>query len=69
MHQTSPLELDYPPLMLRQLDALRVYAAEHGSRWKQHLRTEWIAATGNPLLSHLRQTHGSMWLEKFQLPH
>jgi hypothetical protein len=36
-----PLELDYPPLILRQLDALCAYAAEHGTRWKQDLKLEW----------------------------
>ena len=69
MHTAFPLELDYPPLMLRQLDALRAYAAQHGNRWKQDLRLEWGSAAADPLLNHLRQTHGSVWLEKFQLPH
>jgi hypothetical protein len=29
--------------------ALRVYAAEHGDRWKDELRFEWIRETGEPL--------------------
>jgi hypothetical protein len=69
MRPAFPLELDYPPLMLRQLDALRAFAAEHGNRWKQDLKLEWASATADPLLHHLRQTHGSSWLETFQLPH
>ena len=69
MQPSFQLELDYPPLMLRQLDALRAYAAEHGIRWKKDLTIEWIAATADPLLNHLRQTHGYVWLEKFHLPH
>lgn len=68
MRTAFPLELECPPLMLRQLDVLRTYAAEHGDRWKQNLRIDWIAATAEPLLNHLRQTHGSVWLEMFQLP-
>ena len=69
MRTAFPLELDYPPLMLRQLDALRAYAAQHGNRWKQDLRLEWSSAAADPLLNHLRQTHGSIGLETFQLPH
>ena len=69
MHTAFPLELDYPPLMRRQLDALRAYAAQHGNRWKQGLKLEWGSAAAAPLLNHLRQTHRLVWLEKFQLPH
>lgn len=69
MSKAFPLELDYPPLMVCQVVALRGYAAQHGDRWKQDLRSEWTAATGHPLLNHLRQTHGSVWLEKFDLPY
>jgi len=69
MSKAFPLELDYPPPMLSQVVALRGYAAEHGDRWKQGLRSEWTAATADPLLNRLRQTHGSVWLDKFALPH
>jgi hypothetical protein len=69
MRGIFPLELDYPPLMLCQIDALRAYAAEHGDCWKKDLRIEWTVATTDPLLKRLRQTHGVVWLKKFQLPH
>jgi hypothetical protein len=69
MRPSFSLELDYPPLILRQLDALCAYAAEQGTRWKQDLKLEWASATAGPLLHHLRQTHGSFWLDRFQLPH
>jgi hypothetical protein len=61
--------MDYPPLMARQLDALRAYAAQHGTSWKDDLRAAWVSDTLNPLLSRLRATHGSRWLADFQLPH
>jgi hypothetical protein len=42
-HPARPLEADYPPLMLCQVDALRFYAAAHGDRWKDDLRLDWLA--------------------------
>jgi hypothetical protein len=69
MGRTFPLEMDYPPLMLCQIDALRAYAAEHGQCWKDDLRAAWVSNTLNPMLSRLRATHGSRWLSHFQLQH
>jgi hypothetical protein len=69
MCRTFPLEMDYPPLMLCQLDALRAYAAEHGDHWKDDLRAEWVGDTLTPLLSRLCATHGSRWLSDFRFPH
>ena len=65
---TKIVEADYPPLLLQQLDALRAYAGTHGGSWKERLRTEWIVASAEPLLHHLRNTHGPYWLERFKLP-
>lgn len=69
MRRTFPLEMDYPPLMLCQLDALRTFAAEHGDHWKDDLRAAWVSDTINPSLSRLRATHGSRWLSEFQFQH
>jgi hypothetical protein len=67
MCNTRPLEVDYPPLMICQLDALRAYASAHGAHWKDDLRWDWADPVTDPKLSRLRQTHGSVWLRKFQL--
>ena len=56
------------PLMLAQLEALRTYARDHGRTWKTQLRVEWMNATAPPLLHHLRNTHGPVWLEGYVLP-
>jgi hypothetical protein len=69
MTRTVPLELDYPPLMLCQLDALRAYAAKHGVHWKDDLRAAWVTDTISPSLSRLRATHGSRWLSDFRFQH
>jgi hypothetical protein len=63
------MEMDYPPLMLWQRDALRVYAAEHGDHWKDDLRAASVSDTISPSLSRLRSTHGSRWLSDFQFQH
>lgn len=61
------VEADYPPLMRAQVSALRDYAQAHGKTWKEQLRTEWLNATAHPLLQHLRNTHGLMWLKQFEV--
>lgn len=61
-------ESDYPPLMREQLFALREYAKEHGPGWKDRLSKDWLNPTGHPLLFLLRNSHGPVWLAKFELP-
>ena len=65
---SSGIEGDYPPLMYDQIRVLREYAATHGAEWKRKLDKEWLAATAHPLLQHLRNTHGPIWLKHFDLP-
>ena len=65
---SSDIEGDYPPLMRDQIRALREYAATHGAAWKRKLDKEWLAATAHPMLQHLRNTHGPIWLKHFDLP-
>ncbi len=57
----------YPPLMRDQAAALRAYARKHGRFWKRKLWFEWMNATAEPLLHHLRNTHGPTWLHRFVL--
>jgi len=64
---TRVREVDYPPLMLVQLDALRRYAQQHGRCWKTRLRDEWMCASAEPLLHALRNSHGPGWLVGFEL--
>ncbi|MGI4796805.1 MAG: hypothetical protein ACRYG8_22685 [Janthinobacterium lividum] len=61
------IEVDYPPLMLDQAVALRAYAQGHGRSWKIRLCVEWMNATADPLLHHLRNSHGPMWLDRLVL--
>ena len=61
------VEADYPPLMCRQRDALDEYAKAHGPNWKDCLRAEWADATAEPSLHHLRTTHGTYWLRRFEV--
>jgi hypothetical protein len=62
------VEADHPPLMHAQVSALRDYAQAHGEMWKEQLRTEWLNATAPPLLQHLRNTHGLLWLKQVEVP-
>ena len=57
----------YPPLMLSQAVALRAYARRHGRPWKTKLWIEWTDATADPLLHHLRNSHGRIWLDRLVL--
>ena len=56
------------PLMLCQIEALRLFANTHGRRWKSRLRIEWSDAAADPLLHRLRNTHGLAWLKRYRLP-
>lgn len=60
-------ESDRLPVLLAQATALRRYAEAHGRCWKEHLLAEWMNATAEPLLHHLRNTHGPGWLLRCQL--
>ena len=60
-------EGDDLPLLMAQATALHRYAEAHGRCWKQRLLTEWINATAEPLLHHLRNTHGPGWLLRYRL--
>ena len=64
---TRAVEADYPPLMLDQTAALRVYACGHGRSWKTKLWVQWMDATADPLLHRLRSTHGPVWLDSLVL--
>ena len=59
-------EGDYPPVLLAQALALHSYAEAHGGCWKERLLAEWINATAEPLLHHLRNTHGPSWLLRYK---
>ncbi len=54
--------------MREQVRALHDYAETHGARWREELQGDWLAATADPLLQHLRSTHGVIWLKQFVLP-
>ena len=60
-------EGDDLPVLLAQARALHSYAEAHGSCWKQRLLAEWMNATAEPLLHHLRNTHGPGWLLRYRL--
>lgn len=51
-----------------ELAAVQAYAADTGPRWKIRLRNDWEAACVEPVLQHLRNTHGPSWLSTFRLP-
>lgn len=55
-------------LSQEELTCLKVYAAVHGRRWKEALRTEWMSASAIQPLHKLRNTHGPSWLIGFKLP-
>jgi hypothetical protein len=59
-------ETGYPPLMREQICALQEYAQDHGPDWKERLRKEWATICMQPLLQHLRNTHGPFWLSHFE---
>ncbi len=59
-------EVDYPPLMHEQLAALLAYALDHGEDWKTQLRKEWLSPLLDPLLAHLQNSHGPVWLARFE---
>ena len=61
------IEAAYPPLMLEQAVALRAYAHRHGRSWKTKLWKDWMDATADPLLHQLRNSHGSVWLDRLVL--
>lgn len=58
----------FPPLTTEQESALRDFAKTHGRRWKAILSVCWMAATADPTLHHLRNTHGPTWLAGYRLP-
>jgi hypothetical protein len=61
-------EVDYPPLMREQIAALRDYAQKYGPTWKAQLRQDWLCPLIDPLLRHLHNSHGLVWLNHFKLP-
>lgn len=55
-----------------QLDALRVYAAMHGRRWKDKLYSDWASGRdacreNGELLRQIRNQFGPLWLDTFRL--
>lgn len=58
---------DFAPLTPEQSAALARFAASHGLGWKAVLRAQWTAASAEPELHRLRNTHGPSWLAAFQL--
>ena len=65
---SSDSEVDYPPLMREQIAALQDYAAKHGAAWKERLRLDWLSPLIDPLLHRLHNSHGLLWLNRFELP-
>ena len=53
-----------------QIEALRAYRDQHGSRWKSRLLAEWLSSTGGegPDLRQVRNTFGPSWLLNYRLP-
>jgi len=62
-------DTDQPPEPdAKQQAALAAFAALHGRRWKAELRRQWEAASTEPELHRLRNTHGPTWLDRYRLP-
>lgn len=59
-------------LTSEQLDAVKAYAQDHGTGWKESLRSDWMGSGshwGGPyhLLQQIRNLHGPRWLVDFRL--
>ena len=68
-HAARLAELDAAKtLTTRQHIALARYAVLCGPDWKDALRGDWMAATAEPDLHRLRNTHGPAWLDAFAMP-
>lgn len=52
----------------KQQAALAAFAAVHGRRWKAELHRQWEAASAEPELHRLRNTHGPTWLDRYHRP-
>jgi hypothetical protein len=56
-----------------QADAIRSYAAQHGTRWKDQLLTDWMRAGSRTYrgegcyLQQVRNQHGPSWLRSMTL--
>lgn len=55
-----------------QLDAVKAYADDHGTRWKESLLSDWMCSGSlwsGPyhLLQQVRNQHGTRWLADFRL--
>lgn len=56
-----------------QLNALRVYAQEHGRRWKSELNKAWMTGVydsqdHSAVLQSIRNQFGPSWLTRFRFP-
>ena len=59
-----------PPFALivpEQATALALYAQAHGLDWKEELSFAWMAASAEPVLYRLHNTHGPTWLASVRL--
>lgn len=58
----------YRDLTPEEARALADFADKHGkARWRTKLREQWMAASADPVLQALRNSHGPNWLEGFRL--
>jgi hypothetical protein len=48
--------------------AIREYALEHGRKWKEALRDDWMHARQPGHLQAVRNRLGPAWLVRFKLP-
>ena len=71
------MKVKYRELMPEELEALRVFAAEKGKKWKEELAMvywynariyrDWKSGKEYPELHRLRNEFGPKWLAKFKL--
>lgn len=61
---------DHRRLTADQLQALQVYAAQHGRTWKSQLLDLWMSGKNENAgaLRQVRNNFGPRWLMKFRLP-